>query len=471
MTAEERHKYLREIPSVDEVLERDGAKELVGRYPRAAVVKAIQTVLDEYRKRVLSHDFSDSGASQPILDLSAIFLEEKVEQLTKPRLRKVINATGVVIHTNLGRSLLAEEAVEAIAEVSRSYSNLELDLATGQRGSRYAHVREILCDLTGAESAVVVNNNAAAVLLTLSTLARGKEVIVSRGELIEIGGAFRIPDVIERSGARLVEVGTTNKTRLRDYENATGPETAVLLKVHTSNYRIVGFTEDVTLKELVDLGARLKLPVINDLGSGSLVDLSPFELEREPTVGEAVAAGADVVTFSGDKLLGGPQAGVIVGTKATLEAIEKNPLNRALRIDKLTLAGLEATLRLYVDERKATDKIPTLRMLTLPLERISERAEKLAQMLDEVLGDDSRVSIEEVVSQVGGGALPLQFLPSRAVALQPSGVSAQELAERLCQLKVPIIARIQQDKVLLDVRTIREDELSLIPEGVKEAVA
>jgi L-seryl-tRNA(Ser) seleniumtransferase len=366
---------------------------------------------------------------------------------------------------------LAEEAIEAIAEVSRSYSNLELDLAAGQRGSRYAHVREVLCDLTGAESAVVVNNNAAAVLLALNTLARGKEVIVSRGELIEIGGAFRIPDVIERSGARLVEVGTTNKTKLRDYERATGPETAALLKVHTSNYRIVGFTEDVALKELVDLGARLTLPVINDLGSGSLVDLSPFQLEREPTVGEAVATGADVVTFSGDKLLGGPQAGLIVGQRATIEAIERNPLNRALRIDKLTLAGLEATLRLYLDERKATDKIPTLRMLTLPLGTISKRAKKLAQMLDEVLDDDSRVSIEEVVSQVGGGALPLQFLPSRAVALQPSGVSAQELAERLCQLKVPIITRIQQDKVLLDVRTIREDELSLIPEGVKEAVA
>jgi L-seryl-tRNA(Ser) seleniumtransferase len=468
---EDRRKYLREIPSVDEVLERDCAKELVARYPRAAVVKAIQAVLDEYRKRVLSHDSSDGGASQLALDLSAFCLEERVKQLTEPHLRKVVNATGVVIHTNLGRSPLAEEAIEAIAEVSRSYSNLELDLAAGQRGSRYAHVREVLCDLTGAESAVVVNNNAAAVLLALNTLARGKEVIVSRGELIEIGGAFRIPDVIERSGARLVEVGTTNKTKLRDYERATGPETAALLKVHTSNYRIVGFTEDVALKELVDLGARLTLPVINDLGSGSLVDLSPFQLEREPTVGEAVATGADVVTFSGDKLLGGPQAGLIVGQRATIEAIERNPLNRALRIDKLTLAGLEATLRLYLDERKATDKIPTLRMLTLPLGTISKRAKKLAQMLDEVLDDDSRVSIEEVVSQVGGGALPLQFLPSRAVALQPSGVSAQELAERLCQLKVPIITRIQQDKVLLDVRTIREDELSLIPEGVKEAVA
>jgi L-seryl-tRNA(Ser) seleniumtransferase len=382
-----------------------------------------------------------------------------------------LNATGVVIHTNLGRSNLAAEAVKAVVEACEDYSNLEFDLSTGKRGSRYSHVEELLCRITGAESALMVNNNAAAVFLVLNTLALGKQVIVSRGELVEIGGSFRIPDVMSRSGATLKEVGATNRTHLADYEAAVSEDTGALMKVHASNFRIIGFTKEVTAQELRPLADQHDLPLIEDLGSGNFHNFGPLGIFTEPTVQESVASGIDVVTFSGDKVLGGPQAGVIVGRKKYLDLIKKNPINRAMRIDKMTLAAMEATLRLYLDPDKARERVPTLAMITMPQEELKGRAERLQDVLASELGGLAKLSVVPGISRVGGGSFPEMDLPTHLVALtSTSDVSPDELKKRLLATDPPLIGRIEDDVFCLDPRTLREDSYPTVANSLKQAL-
>ncbi len=471
MTANDHHQgLLRAIPKVDELLDwltSEAAPPLADplkQASRALRKRAVRDTLAAQRRAIGDGLLTDAAALDPAALLPAI--ASRLAELNRPHLRPVINATGVVIHTNLGRSPLPAEALEAILRVGGTYSNLEFDLATGERGSRYSLVEELLCELSGAEAGLVVNNNAAAVLLTLSTLAAGREVIVSRGQLVEIGGSFRIPEVMERSGARLVEVGATNRTHLRDYEAAIGEHTALLLKVHTSNYRMIGFTSEVALADLAALGARHGLPVMEDLGSGSLVDTARFGLTKEPTVREAVASGASVVTFSGDKLLGGPQAGLIVGRREIIDRIKKNPLNRALRIDKFTLAALEATLRLYRDEELAIAAVPTLRMLAQNRREIGQRAARLKRRIGGQLNGRCQISVVDVESRVGGGALPEQGLPSRALALRPAGMSVGELESGLRRLTPPIVGRIEDETLLLDLRTVADPEVGPLAAGL-----
>jgi L-seryl-tRNA(Ser) seleniumtransferase len=355
-------------------------------------------------------------------------------------------------------------------EISKAYSNLEFDLDLGERGSRYSHVEEILCRLAGAESALVVNNNAGAVLVALNTLAEGREVIVSRGELVEIGGAFRIPDVMRRSGALLREVGTTNRTYLRDYQNAINSQTALLLKVHTSNFRVMGFASDVSLQDLVQLGRQFNLPVMDDLGSGCLIDLTPYGLEKEPTVQETTKMGVDLVTFSGDKLLGGPQAGIILGKKSLLDAIKNNPLTRALRIDKLTLAALESTLLLYLDEERVMEEVPTLRMLKVDRTILKKRGRRLLKRLAGTLENKVEINLREDVSQVGGGALPLQELQTIVLAIKPVDFSVNRLEENLRKGQPPIVSRISKDELILDMRTVFDEEIPLLAAGIEKAL-
>ncbi len=378
------------------------------------------------------------------------------------KLKYLVNATGVVVHTNLGRSLLPVEVIENIASIAGRYSNLEYDLDAGKRGSRYSSIEDILCEISGAQAAMVVNNNAGAVLLCLDTIARDREVIVSRGELVEIGGSFRIPDVMAKSGAILKEVGTTNRTHMKDYENAINENTALLLKVHRSNYSVIGFTAEVSLKELVELGARHDRPVMEDLGSGTFIDFSKYGLVKEPTVQESVAAGCDVVTFSGDKLLGGPQAGIIVGKKHLLQEIKQNPLARALRIDKLTLAALEATLSLYRDEAKAIRMIPTLRMLTMKINEIEPRASQLMENLKKIDSSRLQIALIELSSKTGGGALPLLELPSKCLKIKIAGMSANKLELGMRENAPPIIGRIEDDAFIIDPRTLQDDDLPII---------
>jgi L-seryl-tRNA(Ser) seleniumtransferase len=454
---------LKKIPAVTLLLDQPEFDEYLKRASRKHLINIIRRVLAEKRREILS-------GRTPSLDLPSLWNEIETTLSAKAayHLRRVINGTGVIIHTNLGRSLLAPQALEQIQKVARYYSNLEFDLESGQRGSRYSHVVDLLIELTGAEAALVVNNNAAAVLLALDTLAKGKEVVVSRGQLVEIGGSFRIPEVMTRSGAVLKEVGTTNKTHLRDYEGALTDQTAMLLKVHTSNYRIVGFTSEVPLEDLVALGQRHNLPVMEDLGSGSLIDVSAFGLEKEPTVGEVVRAGADVVTFSGDKLLGGPQAGIIVGRAKTIQALRSNPLNRALRIDKLTLAALEATLKLYRNEDQALRDIPTLAQLAIPLLRLRDRAKTLYRLVRKISVPGLTLEIMPATSQVGGGALPLSYLDSYALALTSLRDSSSELERRFRSFLPPIIGRIEKEHFLLDVRTLQKEDFSHIARCLKE---
>ncbi|HEC99962.1 MAG TPA: L-seryl-tRNA(Sec) selenium transferase [Proteobacteria bacterium] len=461
---------LRNIPSVDEILSLPETQSLLAKYPRRLVVSTIRQVLEGIRGQLLATN-RQSVQVDTSLDNITESLKEFLGQAARPSLRPLINATGVVIHTNLGRSLLADAAVDQMNAIAASYSNLEFDLSAGQRGSRYVHVEEILRQLTGAEAALVVNNNAAAVLLVLDTLARDKEVIVSRGQLVEIGGSFRIPDIMARSGAQLVEVGTTNRTHLADYERAISENTAFLMKVHTSNFHIIGFTSEVPLADLVALGKKHGLPVVEDLGSGCFVDFSRYGLLKEPTVQEALQAGADLVTFSGDKLLGGPQAGIILGRDKFIRQIRSNPLNRALRIDKLTLAGLEATLRLYLDEEEAIKQIPTLRLLTRPVSEIHKKALQLYRRLTKIALDHLSLQVIDVDSQVGGGALPLQKLPSRAVAVRPRGFSVTELEARMRSLPRPVIGRIENDQFIMDMRTVSTEEIPHIVEAIKTVLA
>lgn len=387
-------------------------------------------------------------------------------QYHQARFLRVINATGIIVHTNLGRSLLPYECSKVLETAGLRYSNLEFDLACGQRGSRYAIVDQLLCELTGAEASLVVNNNAAAVFLALNTLAFTREVVVSRGQLVEIGGSFRIPDIMGRSGAILVEVGTTNRTHLRDYEEAIREETALILKVHSSNYRIVGFASEVSNADLARLGKDKGVAVMEDLGSGCMLDLRPYGLTGEPTVHEVVKSGVDVVTFSGDKLLGGPQAGIILGKKKYIERMRQNPLNRALRIDKLTLAALESVLRLYLEPETAVRRIPTLSMIAEPTASVAKRAKRLARRLKHHLAAVCMIDSLPVSSQVGGGALPEQQISSWAVRLKPKEMKCHQVEQRLRQAIVPVIGRIEDDALLLDMRTVADDEISLLLESL-----
>ena len=456
--AKNKQELLRSIPSVDKIIERDDVKALLGEYSRGIVLKAIQRKLENVRRNILNTQEPLSDKEPITVDFPGDEIKEIIQAFSNNHLEKVINATGVILHTNMGRSILPVEAIDNLADIAHSYSNLEYDLEEGRRGHRYSHVEELLCEISGAESAFVVNNNAGAVLLTLNALSDGKEAIVSRGELIEIGGSFRIPDIMKRSGALMVEVGTTNKTHLSDYEKAIGEKTGLLLKVHTSNYRIVGFTSEVDLSALIELGEKHNLPLLNDLGSGSLIDFSLYGIAHEPTVQDVVKTGIDVVTFSGDKLLGGPQAGIILGKRNILDKLIKNPLNRALRIDKLTLIALESTLRLYLDQETVIQKIPTLRMITLPLETIERRVFDLKRKLQENIPDHIKLQIIDDTSQVGGGALPSQELPTKVIAITSKSISVQDLEKRLRENKPPIIARINKDQLRIDLRTVDESE-------------
>jgi L-seryl-tRNA(Ser) seleniumtransferase len=458
-----RSQALRALPQVERVMASARAAELAGLHSRPAVLDAVRAELQRRREAGLAVD--PATVVGEVLEAVA----RRLEREEGAGLRRVINATGIVLHTNLGRAPLAEAALAAIAEIGRGYSNLELNLESGGRGSRHGAIALALRRLVGAEAALVVNNNAAAVLLTLSALAGGGEVIVSRGELVEIGGSFRIPDIIAQSGARLVEVGTTNKTRLADYERAITPQTRVLLKVHPSNYRVVGFTSAVSTGELAGLGRSRGLVVMEDLGSGSLVDLRRFGLAHEPGVPEALAAGADLVTFSGDKLLGGPQAGLIVGRAALVERLERHPLLRAVRADKLSLAALGATLRLYQDPDRLPGAVPVLAMLAQDGATLAARADRLRAMLDGIAGLE--VSVAEGVGYAGGGSLPGAGIPTRLVRVRPVGMASDELARRLRAHRPAVVGRIAEGRLLLDVRTVSEAEVAEVARAVAEAAA
>ncbi len=451
--------YMRRLPAVEKLLQSDELTGIQDQYPRSVLVKAIQDILDEKRTIIRQ---AASEAELEHLDFStatvAVEVLQRVKEKTALNLRPVINATGVLLHTNLGRAPLAKSAIEAIEQVGASFSNLELSLKTGKRSSRFEHLEELICQVTGAEAALVVNNNAGAVFLALNTLAAGKAVIVSRGELVEIGGSFRIPEVMAKSGARLVEVGTTNKCHPRDYRSAVTEDTALFLKVHTSNYKILGFTAAVPLGSLVKLSREFGLPVMEDLGSGVLVDLSRYGLPYEPTVQDSVTSGADVVTFSGDKLLGGPQAGIIVGSKGYIDAIKSNQLARALRVDKFTLAALEATLRLYLDESTALKEIPILRMLTTKTGELEQRAAGLLERISQMVDNDIKLGTLNEKARVGGGSLPLVSLPSCQVFMESARINAGALAARLRRADIPVIARVHKNQVLLDLRSVMEDE-------------
>jgi L-seryl-tRNA(Ser) seleniumtransferase len=454
----------RALPSVSRLLAHPRAEPLLIRFNREYVVQGCRDILDELRS-ALSDGHVDAAALED--DAILTTLEARLTGSAEATLQRVVNATGTVLHTNLGRALLAQTAIDAVVQAATHPSNLEYDLAQGDRGRREMAVESLLMDLTGAEAATVVNNNAAAVLLALNTLASGKEVIVSRGELIEIGGAFRIPDIMARSGAILKEVGTTNRTHVSDYENAITDRTALLLKVHTSNYRVVGFVADVGLAELVAIGGRRGIPVMEDLGSGALVDLSRYNLPKEPVVAERIALGADLVTFSGDKVLGGPQAGVVVGRTALVKQMAANPLHRAVRCGKLTIAALEATLRLYRESACIAHVIPTLRMFTRPLADIENVAQRALPALASALGAGFRVSVQDSTSQIGSGALPTEEIPTKVIAIEHDFMGPHRIAGRFRQARPPIIGRIADDKFLLDARTIF-DPLDLVPNWADE---
>jgi len=465
MEKRQAHKsLLKRLPKVDRLLEMAATHAGLQNAPRTLQVRCIRTVLDELRRRILAAESpADAADFSPEKILAAA--RELVADAMQPNLIRCVNATGVVVHTNLGRSLLAPAALKNMHHIGAHYSNLEFDLDEGRRGSRYRAVEDLLCEISGAQAAMAVNNNAAAVLLCLETLARGRNVIVSRGELVEIGGSFRIPDVMTKSGANLKEVGTTNRTHLKDYRGAIDDDTGLLLKVHASNYRIVGFTAEVSLDQLVELGRSRDLPVMQDLGSGSFIDFSAYGLAAEPTVQASVQTGADVITFSGDKLLGGPQAGIIVGRRDILARIQQNPLTRALRIDKLTLAALESTLRLYRDPRRACEQLPTLRMITSPYESIAARARELASRLEN-LGAHLHIKLLDRPSRAGGGALPTLDLPSCCVAIGIAGRSAQHINHALRHSNPPVIGRLEEDFFLMDMRTVQNDEIDLIVTAV-----
>lgn len=457
---------LRQLPQIQRLLESPPAVLLIHEFGHDDVTQAIRDRLQEIRTAIIAGDDAAEG-----LDPHSGFFHDIAVRLSGKRditLTSVINATGILIHTNLGRARLAPEAIKAVQDVAENYSTLELDLETGHRGSRQDHVAAQICALTGAEAAMVVNNGAAAIMASLTALASGKQVVISRGELVEIGGSFRMPDIILQSGAELKEVGTTNKTHLSDYEMAITEDTGLLLKSHTSNYKIVGFTSSPGRRDLSDLSNRHRLPLVEDLGSGVLIDLAPYGLPDEPVISDVLASGVDLVTFSGDKLLGGPQAGIIAGKRALIERILKHPIARAVRIDKLSLSALCATLDLYRAPNRPVERIPVLQALSETLETVKKRAGRLAAQIGALDGLDTQ--LVHTVARAGAGSLPQQDLPSFAVALTCSDCSAQELSRRLRAGSMPVIGRISQDRLLLDARTVADAEVSQVAQMVLSAM-
>jgi len=463
----DRRAHLRTLPAIDKLLTVPFLAELAKSQPQVLIVEAAQQTVARLRQQLL-----DDQAALPDLTLESVAAQVvvRVAELAAPSLREVINVTGTLLHTNLGRAPLCSAALQAVTRIAQGYSNLEFDLEVGQRGKRFKHVEELVCKLTCGEAATVVNNNAGAVMLCLAALAGGRSALVSRGELIEIGGSFRIPDIMAASGVKLVEVGTTNKTHLKDYEDAIDSQTALILKVHTSNYRILGFTEAVSGEALAKLARQHQIPVLEDLGSGLLIDLAPYGLPKEQTVREALKTGIDLVTFSGDKLLGGPQAGIIVGGHEVIDKVRKHPMARALRSDKMTLAALEATLRLYLDPQKALTQIPVLQMLKAPAEELRQKCENLLPKLQQALGEAAELNLCESCATVGGGALPLAELPGWVIALVPKKISLNELASRLRRCDPPVIGRIQDDRFLIDTRTLKNDEAESVLQALRQVL-
>ena len=454
---------LSQIPAINKILLLDEVKLLIQEYSEVAVKSAIKNYIDEIKQEILNEELHEVPSLENIVEV----VTQIVKNEDKNSLRRVINATGTILHTNLGRSLLSQKIKENIESVAFNYSNLEFDIDNKKRGSRYVHLIDIIKKLTGAEDVLVVNNNAAAVLLTLNTLVKDKEIVVSRGELVEIGGAFRIPEIIKLSGGTPIEVGTTNKTHLKDYENAITDNTGALLKVHTSNYKIVGFTKEVSNEEISYLARENELVSINDLGSGQFVDFSRFGLPYEPTVKEVLDSGIDIVTFSGDKLLGGPQAGIIVGKKEYIEKMKKNQLTRALRVDKMTLAALEATLKLYLDEKEALEHIPTLHMISLSKECLLGKADVFKTRLSDL---DFKITIAEDKAEVGGGSYPASYLDSVVVKLEHPRLNATDIERRLLEVEIPIITRIKDNELIFDMRTLRTREFDLVKQALIEVV-
>ena len=454
------------LPSVDQLMERQEVKELISNYSREFILHNIRELLAEIREAI-SHSKAEPQRVKKRLESLIDELKQRLKEQLSPTLLRVINATGVIIHTNLGRALLCPSAVKRLQELSCRYLNLEFSMEEGKRGARDLPVERLISRLFPGKSCLVVNNNAAAVLLVLNTLAEGREVIVSRGELVEIGGSFRIPEVMEKSGAILKEVGTTNKTRLADYKRAISRNTALLLAVHQSNFRILGFTESVRMEELVDLGRQHGIPVMEDMGSGNMVDLCPYGITDEPSVGEIVAKGVNILTFSGDKLLGGPQSGLIVGDEELIKKVKGNPLLRALRAGKLTYLALEATLMEYLKGRPE-GSIPVLQMLSTSVEELQERAETIVKELRGDKGSSLNFELMEGVSKVGGGAVPLVELPTRLIGLSSTSNTTNEIARRLRMRSLPVIARIQEERVVIDLRTVLPSEDGELVKALKE---
>ena len=454
------------LPSVDSILSNNNIKNLLDNYPRELILESIRDVIESKRQEIIRIKEDEVET----FDIEEDILIDDIIQSTKNKfqlsIQKVINATGIVIHTNLGRSKLSPNVQSELIDIAFGYSNLEYNLENGKSGSRYDHLVQIIKRLTGAEDALIVNNNAAAVLLVLNTIAKDGEVIVSRGELVEVGGSFRISSIMELGSGKLVEVGSTNKTHIEDYKSGFSEETKAIMKVHTSNYRILGFTESVGIEELKQQEEFKNIPIIEDLGSGVFVDLSKYGLTYEPTVIDSLKKGVDIVTFSGDKMLGGPQAGIIVGKKEYIEKMKKNQLTRALRVDKMKIAALEATLRMYLDEKEAIRNIPTLKMITCSLKELDEKAGILLNKIQE-LNIDADIQKEKNVSQVGGGSMPLEKLDTYTVTIKPNKFSVSYLEKRLRKSEAHIIGRINEDKYILDVRTIEENEFDLIVKELK----
>ena len=458
---------LRSLPSIERLLTRPVAERLCVELSRDRVRDLLREIIGEIREEVRSQKAENISGGDPDFLLSEIEhrLEARAQASNQPSLRRVINATGVIIHTNLGRAPLARAVIEAISDVASHYSNLEYDLDRGERGTRESHCQQLLARLAGSEAAIVANNNAAAVMLVLNTLAEGGEVIVSRGELIEIGGSFRIPEVMEKSGARLREVGTTNRTRIQDYEQAINEHTKLILRVHPSNYRIVGFTERPTVEEIAELSRRASLPSFEDLGSGCLIDLAPYGVKDEPVVRKSLEAGISVVSFSGDKMLGGPQAGIIAGSREIVDRVRRNPLMRALRVDKMTYAALEATLRLY--ERGVADaEVPVIRSIRATRDEIAERAARVCEAIEQLTRGRLKANLEDGDSVIGGGSAPQVSLATVLVAIRDDEESASSIEERLRKHRIPIITRTERDRVMIDLRTVAEDEEAIILEAI-----
>ena len=453
---------LRKLPQIDEFLNNVTVKEVCLETSRTKVIDVLRETIELFRKNILAGKI-ENFEMQDIVEQFKKDLEKK----NSLELKKIVNCTGVIIHTNLGRSLLSKKAIKSVLDTAESYSNLEYNLNSGKRGSRYSHVEDIITKITGAEAALVVNNNAAAVLLALNTLCSGKEAIVSRGQLVEIGGSFRIPDVMRFSGAKLTEVGTTNRTHPYDYENSINENTGVLLKVHTSNFKVIGYTLEVSLDELVEIGLKNDIPVVEDIGSGTLIDFSKYGFAYEPTVQESVKKGIDIITFSGDKMLGGPQAGIIIGKKKYIDMMKKSQLTRALRVDKMTLAALEGTLEYYLDENEAVKNIPTLHMILSSKEEHKKRAFKLKRKIQSCT-ENFIFKVSEDFSMIGGGSMPEVKIPTFVIKVKSSNFSSEQIEKSLRLNKVPIIARVSSDEVILDLRTIDDKEFEIISEAFKE---